>query len=86
MRGWVPPRGEDTSYLPIKSFLLSLRILLCSVVFPALPLCSKAFPPLPCRPRPHHTSNLQNPFFPFNVGEGGGGAEDQGVRRPQGRV
>lgn len=47
----------------------------CTVSLPGSLHPSNAFPALPCRLRPHHTSNLQNHFFPFNVGGGDGGAE-----------
>lgn len=35
---------------------------------------------VPCRLRPHHTSNLQNSFFPFNVG-GGSAGRDRGQEK-----
>lgn len=57
----------------------------CAVSLPGSLYPSNAFPALPCRLRPHHTSNLQNHFFPFNVGGGGGGAEGWGAKRPGGR-
>lgn len=51
-----------TFYLPINCSLLCS--LLCSVT-----LGRGSGGGVPCRLRPHHTSNLQNPFFPFNVGK-----------------
>lgn len=53
-------------------------------VFPALRpscvlLCGGILPTSPCRLRPHHTSNLQNPIFPFNVGRGAGKGQRAGL-------
>lgn len=50
MRGWLPPGGRlpgrlaTASYLPIKSFLLSLCTLPCGVVFLSAPRPSHPFP------------------------------------------
>lgn len=74
---WEGVGCDTASHLPIKS--LPVRLSSPSVAFSAVGSPT----PLMQTTGPHHYSDVQNPFFPFNVGRA---VEDRGGRCPKGWV